>query len=78
MLIRVIGPNFVAGIVFDEDGRVHRTADIVKWAKGMTEDELRGELRRRGLTATRVRTLTRAEIKMGSGSNDDDRDQDSG
>jgi hypothetical protein len=26
MLIRVVGPDFVAGLVLDEDGRVHRAA----------------------------------------------------
>lgn len=62
MLVRVTGPNFIAGVVL-EDGRVQRTAPIVKWAMGMTEDELRAEIRRRKLTATIVRTLTRAEIQ---------------
>ena len=62
MLVRVIGPNFVAGIVL-EDGKVHRSAPIVQWSMGMTEDELRQELQRRGLKATLVRTLTRTEIE---------------
>ena len=61
MLVRVVGPNFVAGIVL-EDGKVHRTAPILKWAMDMTENELRAEIRRRGFEATLVRTLTRKEI----------------
>ncbi len=62
MLIRITGSDFVAGVVFDEDERVHRFAPKVAWAKGMTPDELRAEIQRRGLTATMVRTLTSQEI----------------
>jgi hypothetical protein len=62
MLIRVVAPHFVAGAIFGEDGRVQRAAPILKWSVGMTEDELRAEIKRRGYTATIVRTLTRPEI----------------
>ena len=63
MLIRIQGSNFVAGVVFDEDGYAVKAAPIVKWAVGMTADQLREELRRRKLNATYVRTLTRTEIE---------------
>jgi hypothetical protein len=63
MLIRITGSDFVAGVVFDEDERVHRFAPKVAWAKGMTPDELRAEIERRGLKATMVRTLTKQEIE---------------
>jgi hypothetical protein len=75
MLVRVKGTNppFVAGIVFGVDTeRVMVTAPILKWARGMTEEQLRKELKRRGLTASYVRTLTREEMKsdtLGSTSN---------
>ncbi len=63
MLVRVTGnnPPFVAGVVFDEDGLVRVAAPIVKWAIDMDETTFRAELKRRGYTATLVRTLTRAE-----------------
>ena len=61
MLIRIQGSNFVAGVVFD-DGVAVKAAPIVKWAVGLNEDQLRSELNRRGLKASYVRTLTRAEI----------------
>jgi hypothetical protein len=65
MLIRITGhdPPFVAGVVFDDSGTVHRFAPIVKWAKGLDEDQLRAEIKQRGLTATMVRTLTAQEIE---------------
>ena len=63
MLVRVTGPNFVAGLVFGIDNeRVMVCAPILKWARGMTEKELRRELKRRGLTASYVRTLTGREM----------------
>ena len=63
MLVRVTGynPPFVAGVVFDEDGLVRVAAPILKWAIDMDEATFRAELKRRGLTATLVKTLTRAE-----------------
>jgi hypothetical protein len=63
MLVRVTGndPPFVAGVVFDENGLVRVAAPILKWAIDMDEKTFRAELTRRGLTATLVRTLTRAE-----------------
>jgi hypothetical protein len=34
ILIRVIGPNFVAGVALDAEGEfVHKAAPIVKWAR---------------------------------------------
>jgi hypothetical protein len=62
MLIRVTGPNFVAGLVLDEDDMVRVAAPILKWAIDMPADTLRAELARRGFKATIVRTLTRPEI----------------
>jgi hypothetical protein len=62
MLIRIAGPNFVAGVVFGEDGDVRVAAPIVRWAVGLTVDQLRAEVARRGLTAAMVRTLTKPEI----------------
>jgi hypothetical protein len=67
MLLRVTGTKFVAGLVFGLDtGRVAVTAPILRWAYGMTEDQLRRELKRRGLTASYVRTLTREEMQSGT------------
>ena len=63
MLIRVTGPNFVGGVVLDEDGLVRVAAPILRWAIDMPADTLRAELARRGLKGTVVRTLTRPEIK---------------
>jgi hypothetical protein len=62
MLIRVIGSNFVAGIVLEDDVVV-KAAPIVKWAHGLETQELRLALQRRNLKATIVRTLTKAEIE---------------
>jgi len=62
MLLRVTGPDFVGGLVLDDDGMVHLAAPILKWAIGLQADSLRVELARRGLKATMVRTLTRPEI----------------
>ena len=65
MLVRVIGPNSAAaGLVFGTDtGLVRVTAPILRWAMGMNEEQLRVALRRKGLKASYVRTLTRAEIQ---------------
>lgn len=68
MLVRITGPNFVAGVVFDDnDGRVRVAAPILKWALNLDETDFRAELKRRGLTATLVRTLTRAETTIKEG-----------
>lgn len=40
MLIRIEAPHFVAGVVL-ENGRVTRTAPIVKYMKGWTEAHIR-------------------------------------
>jgi len=65
MLIRITGedPPFVAGVVFGDDGRVVKFAPIVKWAKGLDHDQLRAEIRKRGLKAAYVKTLTAQEIE---------------
>jgi hypothetical protein len=62
MLLRIRGPNFVAGLVVDEDNMVRLTAPILRWAIGLSVHSLRTELQRRGYTATIVRTLTRPEL----------------
>jgi hypothetical protein len=62
MLIRVTGLDFIAGIVIDDD-KVRRTAPILQWAKGLSSDQLRAELKQRGLRATIVRTLTLKEMQ---------------
>jgi hypothetical protein len=65
MLIRITGENppFVAGVVFGDDERVVKVAPIVKWAKGLDHDQLRAEIRKRGLKAAYVKTLTAQEIE---------------
>jgi hypothetical protein len=63
MLIRVTGPNFVGGFIFSDRGKVIEAAPILKWAEGMTADEVRAEVTKRGFKAAIVRTLTGAEIK---------------
>jgi len=41
VLIRVIGPNFVAGVVLDAEGEaVCKVAPILKWTLGFSRDEL--------------------------------------
>jgi hypothetical protein len=67
MLVRVLrGPNQDdAGIVFGDSGRVMVTAPVLRWAYGMTEEQLRKELKRRKMTASYVRTLTRKEMQCG-------------
>jgi hypothetical protein len=62
MLIRVVGPHFVAGLVFEEDGVVTKAAPILRWATGLSTSELRLELKKRGYRAHYVRTLTRPEL----------------
>ncbi len=66
MLIRVTGPEFAAGLVLGQDHRVARAAPILHWALGMSADELRAELKRRGLQGAYVKILTGPEIDKGS------------
>jgi hypothetical protein len=47
--------------VFDDSGTVPSCAD--SGAKGLDEDQLRVEIKQRGLKATMVRTLTAQEIE---------------
>ena len=63
MLIRVTGPNFVGGLIFGDRGRVIEAAPILKWANGMTADEVRAEATKRGFKAAIVHALTGTEIK---------------
>ena len=65
MLIRVTGPNFIGGLIFGNNGRVAEPAPVVKWAQGMTADQVRAEAAKRGLEAKIVHTLTSVEIKGG-------------
>ena len=64
MLIRITGPNFVAGVVIDDGGCVSRTAPILAWAKGLDHDQLRAEIRKRDFKAAYVRTLTANEMDV--------------
>ena len=65
MLIRVTGLNFVGGLIFGNNGRVAEAAPVVKWARGMTADQVRAEVAKRGLKAEIVRALTGVEIAAG-------------
>jgi hypothetical protein len=62
MLLRIRGPNFVAGLVLDEDDMVRVANPLLRWSIGLSVHSLRAELQRRGYTATIVRTLTRPEL----------------
>ena len=53
-LVRVVAPHFVAGIEFAR-GKVTEAAPILAWAKGKTEDEMRGYFKRKGLARVRDR-----------------------
>jgi hypothetical protein len=82
MLLRIRGPNFVAGLVVDEDGLVRLAAPILRWSIGLSVHSLRVELQRRGYTTTIVRTLTRPELtgqpkRLIRPQRDDDDDDDS-
>lgn len=66
MLIRVTGPNFVAGIVLDHQERVAQSAPIVKWAKGKTLNEVRVIAAQKGFHLTLTHVLTGKEIEMGA------------
>jgi hypothetical protein len=63
MLIRVTGPDFIAGLVLDEDDMVRVAAPVLKWSIGLSAHSLRTELEQRGLKATLVRTLRRTELE---------------
>jgi hypothetical protein len=64
MLIRVLGENppFTAGCILEDDVVV-KAAPILRWTMGMSAERLRAEIRRRGLRAHYVRTLTRSEAE---------------
>lgn len=51
-LVRVVGPNFVAG--FESDGIVRRAAPILKDLIGMTDDEARAHIAAKGWRAAIV------------------------
>src|SRR5262245_35507926 len=65
MLIRVTGPNFVAGLILGNNGRVAEAAPVVKWAQCMTVDQVHAEAAKRGPEAKTVHTLRGAGIKAG-------------
>lgn len=52
-LIRVTAPHFVAGVEF-KNGRCVRAAPILKWAKGMTFNELFAKCKEKKWIATVV------------------------
>jgi hypothetical protein len=54
MLVRVQGRRFTAGLVMDNE-RCTEAAPILRWAIGLTREELRDEFESRGWTATVVR-----------------------
>lgn len=49
-LVRVVGPDFVAG--FETDGTVRRAAPILKALVGMTDAEAREHIKAKGWTAS--------------------------
>lgn len=51
ILVRVTGPSYVSGVVLCRDAVV-RAGDSMRWALGLTSDQLRAELRSRGCSAT--------------------------
>jgi hypothetical protein len=56
-LVRVVAPHFVAG--FETDGTVQRTAPILKRLRGMTDDEARTYIAKRGWRASIVEKETK-------------------
>lgn len=42
MMAQITAPHFVAGLVFSETKRVTKTADILGYMKGWSEDRVRG------------------------------------
>ena len=57
MLVRVEAPHFCAGLLV-RGGVCVWTAPILRWAKGLPEDELRNRFRSHGWKATIVRKTT--------------------
>lgn len=56
MLVRVVGPDFTAGLIFDRQTmRVVITAPILGYLRGQHADKLRQTFRRLGWRATIVR-----------------------
>jgi hypothetical protein len=51
-LVRVDGPDFAAGLVLDDQERCTHSAPILRWAVGMTREDLRAEFERLGLRAS--------------------------
>jgi hypothetical protein len=55
-LVRVIGPGFCAGLLFDRDTDVcFFTAPILAWCRNQHADKLRQSFKRMGWRATIVR-----------------------
>jgi len=48
MLYRVVGPDFVAGLILDETGKVIRTAPILAWLVGKSDAVLLNVVHRKG------------------------------
>jgi hypothetical protein len=56
MLVRIVGPNFVAGLIFDRaTDRVIFAAPILRYLTGQHADKLRQTFKRLGWRATIVR-----------------------
>ncbi|WP_208829621.1 hypothetical protein [Bradyrhizobium neotropicale] len=56
-LVRVVGPNFVAGL--ETDGTVRRAAPILKALVGMTDAAPREHIKAKGWKASVMRTAPR-------------------
>ena len=48
--LRIVAPQFVAGLIVNNVGLIIRTAPILHWTKGKTDAELKDYCRRRGWT----------------------------
>jgi hypothetical protein len=67
MLVRVIAPHFAAGIVYNETtDRCTEAAPILHWCVGLSGDELRAEVAKRGWRAAVVPMTKEIRAKSGS------------
>lgn len=60
VLVRVVGPGFVAG--FETDGIVRRTAPILKQMRGWTDKRAREYMARKGWKASVIPDQIRMEL----------------
>jgi hypothetical protein len=67
-LIRVVAPHFVAG--FETDGVVRRTAPIIGYMVGWTDDRARPYIAKKGWRASVVETSSHREDQMHLSQND--------